>query len=84
MDFILDRGFDLLAIEAKSGATASTDYFAGLARFAADMTSSRHAPTITKVVVYGGDISQRRTAGELLSWSNVDRFTWTAPSAGKP
>ena len=84
VDFILDRGFDLLAIEVKSGATASTDSFAGLARFAADMKSLRHAPTITDVVVYGGDTSHRRTVGELLSWSDVDRFTWITPSAGKP
>lgn len=67
VDFVLDRGTELLAIEAKAGATPSVSYFAALSTFAQQFTEI----PIRQIVVYAGSETQQRTAGELLSWSDL-------------
>ena len=58
VDVITEEAEKLTAIEIKSGATISTDFFKGLNFFSALNTQS-----IEKLLVYGGDQTQRRSNG---------------------
>lgn len=66
VDFILEDGRDLMAVEAKSGATFHSEYAAGIAKFAAaagqDLKRS--------VVVYGGT--------EAFMFKGISVVPWTA------
>jgi hypothetical protein len=79
VDLIIERGGDRLAVEIKSGRTPSTDYFAALERLETATSSSRK-PSVpaSKLIAYGGDHSQTRSQGQLLSWSDLDAFDWLA------
>lgn len=71
MDILVQRGPTLHAIEIKSGATAATDFFKGFSPFDERMREAGYSGEIDKVVVYGGDTSQQRSAARLTSWRNV-------------
>jgi predicted AAA+ superfamily ATPase len=77
VDLLLDRGNDIVAVEIKSGRTPAPDAFDALEQFHRDRTLTRRATRRRPVVVYGGDRSQTRSAGELLSWRDIDAFAWT-------
>ncbi len=77
VDLIVDRGSDVLAVEIKSSRTAASEYFSDLTRVTGGMASPRgRSRRFRHVVVYGGDASQTRTAGDLVSWSDVSTFPW--------
>lgn len=77
IDLIVERGQELLAIEIKSGRTPSGEYFATLERMA-DLIkgSAGRGASIRKLVIYGGEQSQQRSQGQLLSWAEIDTFPW--------
>jgi hypothetical protein len=56
-------------VEIKSGKTIHTDWFKSLTRFG----SLRGAPTRPGVVVYGGDLLQKRTEGTACGIWDLDR-----------
>ena len=67
VDVITEEAEKLTAIEIKSGATISTDFFKGLNYFSALNTQS-----IEKLLVYGGDQTQRRSNGiEVKPWRDI-------------
>jgi hypothetical protein len=72
VDLIVDRGADRVAVEAKSGATAPPDAFRALVRFAASM----RRPKPQSIVVFGGERSQRRKDGQLVSWRAIQDIDW--------
>jgi predicted AAA+ superfamily ATPase len=78
VDFVLDRGADLLAVEVKAGRTPSTAYFSGLEQLRRNLESKRstRAKPYRAVVVYAGDEEQLRSGGHLISWSSTDTFPW--------
>jgi predicted AAA+ superfamily ATPase len=67
IDLLIDRGDRLDAVEIKSGATVSAEFFKNLNRFKDTQT----APTARGYVVYGGDSTQRRTTARVLTWREV-------------
>ncbi len=73
VDLLLEAGRSLVALETKSGQTLASDAFAALDRFADLVASSADRRQVRRVVVYGGDTSQRRSAGEVVPWSVLDR-----------
>jgi hypothetical protein len=75
VDLVIERGADRLAVEIKAGMTPSPDAFAAPDRVALALTGADTMPT-RAAVVYGGADTQTRSAGELISWSDVDRFAW--------
>ena len=62
------RGEDLIPVEIKSGRTANNDYFKEIAYW---NTLSGNASR-RSFVVYGGDQSQKRTAGHLIGYAHLD------------
>jgi hypothetical protein len=67
-------------VEIKSSATPSADVFAALERLEhlARNLPVRERKTLEKIVVYGGDDTQQRSAGLLLSWADIDDHDWLA------
>lgn len=77
IDLILERGTDLVLVEVKSAQTPSGQFFKAFERFAAALKGSETPRIAGRVVVYGGDESQARSQGEILSWREIDAFDWT-------
>jgi predicted AAA+ superfamily ATPase len=76
IDLVLEKGTDLTLVEIKSTQTPSGQHFSILDRFA-EILAGREAPRIARrVVVYGGEESQERSRGEILSWRDVDGYDW--------
>lgn len=76
IDLILEKGADLVLVEAKSAQTPSSEHFAAFDRFAEALTA-KPAPHIAgRVVVYGGAETQERSKGTILSWRDLDTWDW--------
>lgn len=67
IDFVIDDGEALTAIEAKSGQTVGGDFFAGL-KFWRRLAGDPEAPA---ALVYGGDRSYRREGFAVHRWSDL-------------
>lgn len=73
IDLLVERGDRLTLIEAKAGRTPAGDYFKAFPHFT-ELIAARgdgRWRVVRQAVVYGGDESQQRTAGELMSWSDL-------------
>lgn len=77
VDLLVENPGALIAVETKSAQTVADDMFAGLAAFGEMLERSRRAPSLRRVVVYGGATRQRRTSGTVLPWSAIDSDDWT-------
>ncbi len=77
VDVIVEAGARLFAVEAKSGATASGSFFRHLGAFAEAMEAQPGTPQVVKRVLYGGDDTQTRSAGELISWASIQSVDWS-------
>ena len=73
VDLVVEGGPELIAVELKAGRTAASNVFDALRRF---QDADEQGRTQRHVVVYGGDVSQHRTAGDLLSWKDIDSYGW--------
>jgi predicted AAA+ superfamily ATPase len=71
VDLIIDQGEQLDAIEIKSAAPVSSDFFTNLRRFADRMGSVDDPRTIAQTLVYGGDESQQRSHARVASWRHI-------------
>lgn len=82
IDLMLEKGADVVLVEIKSSQTPSGHSFSSLDRFTG-LLAGREAPRIARrIVVYGGEESQRRSQGDLLSWREIDAFDWIEPEPG--
>ncbi len=71
-NLIVDSPVGATIVEAKSSETASASLFESSGRVRRHLApSTRRCPV---VVVYGGDQSQRRTAGRLIPWRKLHEF----------
>ena len=69
IDCIIEHGGrDLIPVEIKSGRTVNNDYFKEIAYW---NTLSANTPD-RSFVVYGGDQSQKRSAGHLIGFAHLD------------
>ncbi len=76
IDLLIERAADdLIAVECKSGATVQAEFFAHLTAFEAPGVGPLPAK-VERRLVYGGDVSQRRTAADVVSWSAVQDSAW--------
>ncbi|HMB53475.1 MAG TPA: DUF4143 domain-containing protein, partial [Thermoanaerobaculia bacterium] len=76
IDLVLERGGELVLVEVKSAQTPSGRYFRAFDRFADRLAGKKLPRVAQRVVVYGGEETQRRSQGELLSWNELDGRTW--------
>jgi len=71
IDLLIERGDCLHAIEIKSGATAAADFFKHFQRFPQRISHASLPLALKNHVVYGGEVSQRRSLAQLVSWRDV-------------
>lgn len=73
IDLVMEQGADLTVIEVKAGRTPSADYFSAFPVFAERLAQRRDERwrLDRRLVVYGGDSSQTRNVGELISWRDM-------------
>lgn len=73
IDVVLERGAELTLIEAKAGRTPSGEHFAAFPVFAARIAArgDQRWRVAREMVVYGGEESQSRSAGELVAWADL-------------
>ena len=74
INLLIEQGGNLDAVEIKSGATTTADFFKNLERFPDRLKDAGKKHRIRSHVVYGGDDSQQRSYGQVLSWRNVQRL----------
>ncbi len=76
IDLLVERSPNVLvAVECKSGATVAADQFAALTSFEPGLRLGV-VPEVLRRLVYGGATSQRRTAAEVVAWSDVPWLEW--------
>ena len=75
IDLLVAQGERLDAIEIKSGATVSQDFFKNLQHFPDRLGDAGESRQIGNYVVYGGGESQQRSYARLLSWRDVQRIS---------
>lgn len=74
-DLIVEKGTDLILLEVKSTQTPSGQLLAGFERLA-EILEGKEAPRIAdRVAVYGGEETQERSRGRILSWRNIDALS---------
>jgi predicted AAA+ superfamily ATPase len=70
IDLLVDQGINLDAYEIKASETILTENFNGLAKFEQIATS----PLRAKGLIYAGDLNQKRSAGQVISWRDFPGF----------
>jgi len=68
VDLVLDRGQDVVAIEAKSAQTVADDFLDALKRFDETVNGALEARPIRRILVYGGDRPEDRTSARVVPW----------------
>jgi hypothetical protein len=81
VDAVLEVGHTRIAVEVKSGATLAADVWGPVERMAAALGAGPGGAEVERVVVYGGVRAERRRAGRVLPWAEVDRFDWVRAPA---
>lgn len=71
IDLLINKGKVLHAIEIKSGATASADFFKNFQHLAGRLSKTGLPEQIKNHVIYGGEQSQKRTQARLWSWRDT-------------
>jgi hypothetical protein len=70
IDLLVDQGINLDAYEIKASETILTENFNGLAKFEQIASS----PLRIKGLIYAGDLNQKRSAGQVISWKDFPGF----------
>ena len=73
IDLLIEHGEELAAVEIKSGATTTPDFFKNLKRFSDRMKVVGQTRRMRSHVLYGGDDSQHRSDLQVLSWRHVQQ-----------
>lgn len=73
IDFVLEHGAELTLIEAKAGRTPSSEYFSAFPTFTERIAKRGDGRwrVAGRLVVYGGEETQSRSGGELVSWRDL-------------
>jgi len=75
IDLIIEKAKGMDAVEIKSGATVSEDFFKNLEIFSDRLKKAALKRPIRNHVVYGGDLTQKRSKAQVLSWRDVHKLT---------
>ena len=73
INLVIEQGTELTLIEAKAGRTPSSGHFAAFPPFEQRISArgDDRWRVARRMVVYGGERSQSRRQGELVSWSDL-------------
>ena len=78
IDLLIDRGKEFDAVETKSGATMTADFFKTLERFSDRMKDAGKKLRIRNHIVYGGDNTHQRSRAQIISWRDVQKLAKSA------
>jgi len=70
IDCVIEKSNKLLPVEIKSGKTLTKDQFKNLIYW--NKLSKGNAKD--SYIVYGGDLTQKRSCGNLIGWKNINSF----------
>jgi len=70
IDCVIEEGQLLFPIEIKSGETIASDYFVNLEQW----SKLANTPSINNYVIYGGDLTQKRSPGNIVSWKSASNL----------
>ena len=79
VDLLIERGADVLGIEAKSGATVPLEAFRSL-----EALGELVPELAERLIVHGGAETWRTNAGRAVSFREVDSIVWPAEVESKP
>ncbi len=71
IDMLIEQAGGMDAVEIKSGATVSEDFFKNLELFSERLKSPATNASVRKHLVYGGDGNQKRSKAHIISWRDV-------------
>jgi len=71
MDVLVNLGDRLCAIEVKSAATVTADFFKRFEPFSERVSNTDLPSRIENSVVYGGEVSQQRSGARLIAWRDA-------------
>jgi hypothetical protein len=74
IDLLIEQFQSLDAIEIKSGATISRDFFKNLERFRDRLKKASSERLLRKNIVYGGDTKQKQSTVQVLPWRDVHKL----------
>lgn len=74
IDLLIEQGQFMNAVEIKSGATISRDFFKNLERLQGRLKETRKPYQITSHLVYGGEKSRKQSSVQVLSWDDVHKI----------
>jgi hypothetical protein len=74
IDLLIEQGEGLDAVEIKSGATTTGDFFSNLERFPVRLKSAGQKLPIRSHLVYGGDGAYQRSGAQVIPWHDAQRL----------
>ena len=79
IDLLIDQGERFAAIEIKSGATLSADFFRNLQKFSERLQDAGERRSAVNYLIYGGNESQQRSGAGVLPWHSVGTLAHRPP-----
>jgi predicted AAA+ superfamily ATPase len=76
VDVLVEDGLRARAVESKSGATISADFFSNLESLHDRLRTELPHLDLERRLVYGGDRSETRHGTEVLPWHRVQDVEW--------
>ena len=76
VDLLVEQGDQLIAVEAKSGATVARDFFRPLTRLREVLAERTPHLTVDARIVYGGDRAQERAEATVIPWREIQERKW--------
>lgn len=74
IDLLIDQVRSMDAVEIKSGATVSKDFFKNLERFPDRLHKASPGKSLRKNIVFGGDTTQKRSTVQIISWRDIHQL----------
>ncbi|MEO1367966.1 MAG: DUF4143 domain-containing protein, partial [Acidobacteriota bacterium] len=76
IDLLVEAGDRLTALEVKSGATVSADYFRHFKALRDRVEASSPHLEVEARVLFGGDHGQRRSDATVIPWRDIQEHAW--------
>jgi hypothetical protein len=74
VDLVIEHARELVALEIKSGQTVTSEFFANLDAFEAELKGARSRTKLRRLVAFGGDRGQQRSDARVLAWDEVGAY----------
>ncbi len=83
VDALVDHGTAVTLVEAKAGQTIAADFFDALQQVREIVSADAAIRDVESVLLWGGNIGQRRAAATVHAWRDVATHDWSGPATAK-